>query len=137
MAQNSLSDYVEPRKVLLVCSVICKEVENRLQRAGCHVTKVDHGAAAVNRARHETLDAAVLISTGPDMDLAETALNLRDINPSIAIIFVAGRQGDDETDPTDAVAHAIPRAKVLTTGELVEYLDSLEWNFHPLPKPPR
>jgi PleD family two-component response regulator len=121
MAQNSLSDYVEPRKVLLVCSVICKEVENRLQRAGCHVTKVDHGAAAVNRARHETLDAAVLISTGPDMDLAETALNLR----------------DDETDPTDAVAHAIPRAKVLTTGELEEYLDSLEWNFHPLPKPPR
>ena len=137
-AQNSLSDYMEPRKVLLVCSGICKEVENCLQQAGCRVTKVDQGRAAVNRARHEMLDTAVLISTGPDMDLAETALNLRDINPSIAIIFVADRQGgDQEADPTDAIAHAIPKAKVLTTIELGPYLDSPEWNVHPVPKPPR
>jgi len=123
---------VESIKVLLVCSEICKEVENCLHEAGCHVSKVDRGAAAVNQARHEKLDAAVLISTGPEMDLAETALNLRDINPSIAIIFIAGRQSRDrEAAPTDAIAHAIPRAKVLAKGELGDYLDSPEWKAHP------
>ena len=129
--RKALSAYVESRKVLLVCSGICNEVENCLQQAGCQVTKVDQSAAAVNRARHEALDAAVLVSTGPEMDVAETALNLRDVNPSIAIIFVAGRQGcDEEAGLTDAIAHAIPKAKVLTTIELGHYFESPEWSVH-------
>jgi DNA-binding response OmpR family regulator len=111
-------------------------VETCLEEAGCHITKVNRGAAAVNQARHETLDAAVLISTGPEMDLAEIALNLRDINPSIAIIFISGHHSrDEEADPTDAIAHAIPRAKVLAKGELGHYLDSPEWKSHPGLKP--
>ena len=112
----------------MVCNEICNEVENCLQQAGCHVTKVDQGDMAVKRARHEILDAAVLISTGPEMDLAETALNLRDINPSIVIIFIAGRSSNEGADPTDTIAHAIPRAKVLTTNELGQYLVSPEWH---------
>lgn len=95
------------------------------------MTRVDQSAAAVNRARHESLDAAVLISTGPEMDLAETALNLRDVNPSIAIIFVADRQGcDEEAGLTDAIVHAIPKARVLTTIELGPYFESPEWSAH-------
>jgi len=129
---------VESRNVLLVCNGMCNDVENCLRQAGCQVTKVDRGAAAVNQVRHETLDTAVLISTGPEMDLAETALNLRDINPSIAIIFIADRQGRSEDEgPTDAIAHAIPKAIVLTAVELGHYLDSPHWHAHPVPKVPR
>ncbi len=99
------------------------------------MTKVDQGSAAMNRARHEALDAAILISTGPEMDLAETALNLRDINPSMTIIFVADLQAENqEADQTDAIAHAIPKATVLTAGELGLYLDSPEWNAHSVTK---
>jgi len=119
---------VDSRNVLLVCSGICQEVENCLQQAGCHVTRVNRGSAAVIQARHETLDAAVLISTESEMDLAEIALNLRDINPSIAIIFVSSHHTrSEDADPTDAIAHAIPRATVLRKGELGNYLDSPEW----------
>ena len=92
------------------------------------MSKVDQGDIAVKQARHEILDAAVLISTGPDMDLVETALNLRDINPSIVIIFIADRRSHERADPMDAIAHAIPRAKVLTAMELGQYLDSAEWH---------
>jgi DNA-binding response OmpR family regulator len=119
---------VDSRKVLLVCSEVCKEVENCLLQAGCHVTKVDHGDMAVKRARHEMLAAAVLISTGPEMDLVETALNLRDINPSIVIIFIADRCSHERADPMDAIAHAIPRAKVLTTIELGQYFVTPDWH---------
>lgn len=129
---------MEPRRVLLVCNQICKEVENYLHHAGCQVTRVSRGTAAVDRARHETLDAAVLISTGPEMDLAETALNLRDIKPSIAIVIIADRQSAvEEADQTGAIAHAVPRIRVLTVDELGHYLDSPEWNAQLTFKPTR
>jgi len=79
---------------------------------------VDHGAAAVERAKHESLGAAVLISTGSEMNLAETALNLRDIHPSIEIIIVADRKPIEEID---AVLRAISKTKTLTQSELNSY----------------
>jgi hypothetical protein len=83
---------------------------------------VDHGAAAVKRAKHESLGAAVLISTGSEMNLAETALNLRDIHPSIEIIIVADRKPIEETAAqTDAVLRAISKTKPLTQSELNSY----------------
>jgi DNA-binding response OmpR family regulator len=108
------------KKLLLVGSDAYPRVEQRLLRAGCRVVKVNDGVAAVERARHESLRAAVLISTGRGMDLAETALTLRDIAPSLEIIILADRRPIEE----DAVLRAIPKTKILTQSELNNYLES-------------
>jgi hypothetical protein len=116
------------QKVLLVGSRECAHVEELLVRAGWRVVNVDEGVAAVERARHESLRAAVLISTGRGMDLAETALTLRDIAPSLEIIILADRKPVEETAAqTDAVLWAIPNTTILTSRELNDYLASPEW----------
>jgi hypothetical protein len=111
------------KRVLLVCAADCREVEECLTRAQCFVVKVDKGTTAVDCARRENLDGTILISTGKEMDLAETALNLADVNPSLDIIIVvASKHAEEEAASADAIAHAIPKAKVLTDTELSDYL---------------
>lgn len=108
---------------MLVGSRECAHVEELLVRAGWRVVNVDEGVAAVERARHESLRAAVLISTGRGMDLAETALTLRDMDPSLEIIILADRKPIEE----DAVFRAIPKTKIVTQSELNSYLASSKW----------
>src|SRR5262245_48930852 len=111
-----------PQKILLVGSRSSEHVEELFVRAGHYVIKVDDGIAAVECARHESLRTAVLITTGRGMDLAETALTLRDIVPSLEIIILADRKHAEETEQTDAVSRAIPKAKIFTQSELNSYL---------------
>jgi DNA-binding response OmpR family regulator len=111
-----------PKKILLVGSRSSEHVEELFVRAGYYVVKVDDGIAAVECARHQSLRTAVLISTGRGMDLAETALTLRDVVPSLEIIILADRKHAEETVQTDAVSRAIPKAKIFTQSELSSYL---------------
>jgi hypothetical protein len=120
------------KRVLLVCSSGDNAVEETLIRDGCAVSRSLSGQAAVVKLRHQAIDAAVLISTGREMDLTETALTLRDINSSMEIIVLMDPNGTaDETARTDALARAIPKARILTAPELNVYFSSAEWKTKP------
>jgi len=75
-------------KALLVGAERSGEVTQWLARAGCAVTSVADGTAAVQAARRETFDLAIIVSTGETMDLLETLFNLRDINDPMEIVIV-------------------------------------------------
>ncbi len=54
----------------------CQEnIEQHLAAVGCHVTWMSDGEVAALRARKEIFDAAVLVSTGKNMGLAENCLS--------------------------------------------------------------
>jgi hypothetical protein len=120
------------KKVLLVCSRGCDRVEDNLRHAGYRVIKVADGAVAIERARYERLNAAVLISTGTQMDLAETALNLKDINSTVEIIIVVGSDvADEKAAQTAAIVRALPGTSVVTIGEFDRYLASVASKARP------
>jgi DNA-binding NtrC family response regulator len=124
---------VEVKRVLLVSAAACNDIEECLFRAGCSVSKVDDGSRALSRVRHEPLDSIILISTGTKMDLAETALNLRDMNPALEIIILTDQRGTaEEAAQTDAVAHAIPQTRILTITELNDYFASANSRTSPV-----
>ena len=114
----------EPKKILLVGSDVCSEVEQQLVHADCSVVKTNTGAAAVAFAKHKSFNAAVLMSTSGEMDLAETALTLMDIQPSLEIIILMDGtpNREDMTAQVAAVARAIPKSRILTKGDLNMYL---------------
>ena len=119
---------MESKKVLLVSTEACDEVEESLHSSDCEVITVRDGVAAVHRAKHTTLDAAILVSAGRAMDRAETALNLRDINPSMEIIFIAShRRRGRKPPPSERLSGSIPNTRVLTPSELDQYLASPKW----------
>ena len=116
------------KKVLLVSTEACDEVEQSLHSSDCEVITVRNGAAAVHRAKHTALDAAILVSAGRPMDRTETALNLRDVNPSIEIIFIASdRRHGREPPRSERVGGSIPNTRVLTIDELDRYMASPRW----------
>ena len=53
------------------------------------------------------------------MDLAETALNLQDIKPSLQIfVLINRRNAGDELCEANAILHAIPDAKIVNGDDL-------------------
>lgn len=109
-------------KALLVCVEYCDDVEKDLTEAGYKVFRVGDGGTAIFRARKELFDCAVLVSTGDEMDLAETALNLKDIRITMPIVIVLR----ERYDPLDRVVNAIQDVRLVSKRGLAELVRSLK-----------
>ena len=80
-------------------------------------------------------DLAVLISTGTEMDVTETALNLRDVNPPMPIFIIADKSGSDRKLLSRShVAELIPNTITLGIKELTNYLAASDPESAPLKK---
>jgi DNA-binding response OmpR family regulator len=116
-------------KTLLVCSESCDALEKCLTSAGCIVTKAGDGDGAVEKIRREIFDTAVVVSTGQEMDLAETVFNLRDIRSSMEIVIV--------TDCADASGSVIGKIAVTVPNTITVNLYGLEVLLKALKAQPR
>jgi len=101
-----------------VGSEIPAGLDRMLSEANAKVRHVSDGQAAIACAQHEMFDAVLLISTGDEMDLAETMFNLSDVNGAGELIILS-----DQTDtmnsaiPKEALAELVSSASVMTTEE--------------------
>jgi DNA-binding response OmpR family regulator len=114
------------RRVLLVCSNACDEVEKALANAGCVVVMAREGGAALSQARAQLFDAAVLVSTGREMDVAATALNLRAIRISMPIVIASGFVEASETRRRrEMIASLIPDTQLLDVAGFASFFSGL------------
>lgn len=112
-------------KIMVIGSEIPQPLNAIFQAATSRVTKIPDGKVAVSRAQHEMFDAAILISTGEEMDLAETVFNLRDISGSMELIIVSDQTNTiNSAVPKETLASVVSNATVMTTQELKKYFIS-------------
>ncbi|MGN6735303.1 MAG: hypothetical protein ACTHMB_25535, partial [Candidatus Binatia bacterium] len=80
---------------------------------------------AIARAQQEFFDAALLISTGEEMDLAETVFNLSDVSGATELIILSD-QTNTATSPIskELLAELVSSASVMTTQDLQSHLSA-------------
>jgi hypothetical protein len=101
-------------------------VEKVLANAGCLVVLAKDGGAAISQARAQLFDAAVLVSSGREMDLAATALNLRAVRPSMPIAIAAGFvEAAETTRRREMIASVIPNTKLLDVAGFASFFSGL------------
>jgi DNA-binding response OmpR family regulator len=89
------------------------------------ITRIPTGKTAISYAQREMFDAAIIVSTGDEMDVAETIFNLTDINSAMQIILVSDRIKKSEPEiQTHSLERVVPNTKVMTLQELRIYFDS-------------
>ena len=87
------------------------------------ITVVPRGELAVARAQREMFDAAILLSTGEEMDLTETVFNLRDISSSMELIILSDHTTSKSVVPRETLVNFVSNATVMTTRELEKHLN--------------
>jgi CheY-like chemotaxis protein len=98
-----------------------------LADAGCLFTTVSDGASALHRVHHEKFDSVVVLSTGKDMDLVETVLNLRDIMPKTPVIILTDPTNSERDPALEAIKSlAVPQLSIVTLEEFQRGLKSTE-----------
>ena len=106
---------------MLVGSKIPPPLMELLLDSGSRVTRIPSGKSAVSHAQREMFDAAIIVSTGEEMDAAETIFNLSDINGAMQVILVSDRTKAREIRK-DSLERVVPNTKVMTLQELRSYL---------------
>jgi hypothetical protein len=110
-------------KIMLVGIDNKQIVEKRLQAAGWRVLKVTDDEAALEHARHEIFDKAVMVSRGSLINVAETIFNLRDLNGSMEIIIVIDRLGKPNNRfLRQLLEHPIEGTRIMTRRQLQKLL---------------
>jgi len=110
---------------MLVGSEIPPRLMELLLDSGSQVTRVPTGKAAVSHAHRKMFDAAIIVSTGDEMDVAETIFNLRDINRAMQVILVSERAKFSDLEiPKDSLERVLPNTKILSLQALKIYLNS-------------
>ena len=110
-------------------------LERRLRAAGARVTPVRDGAAALDHARHELFDAAVLVSKGSITNVAEMVFNLRDLNRSMTIVILVDRMGrQTHRFLRQLLEHPIQGTRIVTRRQLQKQLFGM---LAPPPEYPR
>jgi hypothetical protein len=106
-------------------------LERRFRAAGARVIQVNDGVAALERVRHELFDAAILLSKGSLINVAETVFNLRDLQRSLPIVVLVDRL-NRRTDRIlrQLEEHPIEGTQIVTRREL-------QRQMHGILAPPR
>ncbi|HXT54920.1 MAG TPA: hypothetical protein VN826_10505 [Candidatus Eisenbacteria bacterium] len=116
---SSPTDDRKPGKMMLVGLDYSQILERRFKAAGYQVLTVTDSLTAIEHARREPLDTAVLVSTGSLINVADTAFNLRDLNRSMEIIILVSRSGPRSGRfLRTLLEHPIERTRVLTRRQL-------------------
>ena len=105
------------KRALIVCSEPCPAVEQQLGIAGYEYVEEPSGESAVERVQVEMFDAAIVVSTGRNMDPLETVFNLRDLARSMLILMVRPAAERDL-----AQEHFFPYIKWCSLSDLALFL---------------
>src|SRR5215471_1040465 len=112
-------------KIMLIGAKIPHALMELLLDTGSKVTKLSSGKTAVSHAQRQMFDAAIIVSTGDEMDVAETIFNLSDINSAMQVILVSDRLKTGEAEiPKDSLERVVPNTKVMSLQELRNYFNS-------------
>src|SRR5688500_15689808 len=110
-------------KIMLVGIDNKQIVERRLLAAGFQVIKVTDEETALNQARHEVFDKAVMVSTGSLINIAEMIFNLRDLNRSMEVIVLVDPQGKHTNRLLrQLLQHPIEGMQIMTRRQLQKEL---------------
>ena len=122
-------------KVLIVCSEVSAAVKTQLDCHGWLANWARDAKTAIAKVRRESFDLAVLISTGPEMDVTETLFNLRDLRQSLPIVVVQ-RSRDLADTPSSAACLAQDNNLIAIEGldDLTRFLDHGSTAVNPLPR---
>jgi len=114
-----------PKKMMVVCSDFHDDLESHLVWEGWNVIWVYDAKTAIAKARRERFNLTVLISTGKEMDVTETLLNLRDIRSSMPIVVVT-ETGDGNEDLARQEIVPLSNTKVLPLSAIDSFVTSLQ-----------
>jgi len=111
------------RKIMVVCSDFNDNLATDSARDGWRLIWVYDGKTAISKVRREKFDMIVLLSTGKEMDVTETLLNLRDIRESMPIVVVTEPH---EVEKSLVPNLTFPNAKVVSVQGLGNLIESLK-----------
>ena len=101
---------------MLICTENACEHENQLAAAGCEIIHATDGESAIDQIRLAPFDATVIVSTGKNMDIVETALNLRELRPAMPIIVV--NESENSAEIRESTIGLGPQVKLVKSSEI-------------------